>query len=44
VSGLELIKARGESLALGIRYSRVDLDIAVKKEESGKNATIRFPE
>lgn len=31
-------------LALGIRDSRVDLDITVKKEESGENVTIRFPE
>ena len=31
-------------LALGIRDSRVDLDITVKKEESGQGVTIRFPE
>jgi len=31
-------------LALGIRDSRVDLDITIKKEEGGESATIRFPE
>ncbi len=31
-------------LALGIRDSRVDLDITVKKEEGDEHVTIRFPE
>ena len=31
-------------LALGIRDSRVDLDITLKKEEGEESVTIRFPE
>ena len=31
-------------LALGIRDSRVDLDITIKKEEGDDTVTIRFPE
>ena len=34
----------GLPLALGIRDSRVDLDITIKKEEGWENVTIRFPD
>jgi hypothetical protein len=34
----------GYPLARGIRRTRVNLDIMLKKEEGWENATIRFPE